>query len=202
MWGNFNDGCYDATRSKSEKFTHIFSYQIGAVTTLPPLQESRPEILGLNEVGGVFLTETSLAFPSCFFFSKTRPPEFWGTWWSKRGVNLPLIPKRRAPRRGEAWIRAGHHSFSAGVYSYEPYWVVRSVVRISSLLVLIWCYPELRSILEKTVAPDIWWNRSPSRGVGYLLAFEGRWSTSLPLFFDKKDRAAPRRATRTVKFFG
>ena len=42
------------TRSKSEKFTHISSYQNGAVTTLPPLQESRPEILGLSEEGGVF----------------------------------------------------------------------------------------------------------------------------------------------------
>ena len=38
--------------SKSEKFTHIFSYQIGAVTTLPPLQESRPEILGWSEKAG------------------------------------------------------------------------------------------------------------------------------------------------------
>ena len=46
-------------RSKSEKFTHIFSYQSGAVTTLPPLQESRPEILGLSEEGGVVLSKTS-----------------------------------------------------------------------------------------------------------------------------------------------
>ena len=65
--------------SKSEKFTHIFSYQTGAVTTLPPLQESRPEILGLNEVGGVFLTKTSLAFPSCFFVSTVRPQVFGKT---------------------------------------------------------------------------------------------------------------------------
>ena len=63
-------------RSKSEKITHIFSYQNGAVTTLPPLQESRPEILGLSEGGGVFLTKTSIAFLSCFFFSTVRPPEF------------------------------------------------------------------------------------------------------------------------------
>ena len=31
-------------RSKSENFTHIFSYQNGVITILPPLQESRPEI--------------------------------------------------------------------------------------------------------------------------------------------------------------
>ena len=56
------------SRSKSEKFTHIFSYQNGVVTTLPPLQESRPEILGLSEEGGVFLTKTSLTLPGRFFF--------------------------------------------------------------------------------------------------------------------------------------
>ena len=39
-----------------------------AVTTLPPLQESRPEILGLSEEGGVFLTKTSLTLPGRFFF--------------------------------------------------------------------------------------------------------------------------------------
>ena len=31
-------------KAKSEKFTHILGYQIWAVTNLPPLQESRPEI--------------------------------------------------------------------------------------------------------------------------------------------------------------
>ena len=33
MGGKLNDGCHDATRSKSEKFTHILGYQIWAVTT-------------------------------------------------------------------------------------------------------------------------------------------------------------------------
>ena len=28
-----NDGCHDATRAKSEKFTHILGYQIWAVTS-------------------------------------------------------------------------------------------------------------------------------------------------------------------------
>ena len=45
----------------------------GAVTTLPPLQESHPEILGLSEEGGVFLTKTSFTFPGCFFFRMVRP---------------------------------------------------------------------------------------------------------------------------------
>ena len=71
-----NDGCHDATRSKSEKFTHIFSYQFVAVTTLPPLQESRPEILGLSEKGGVSLTKTSFELPSHSFSIKVRPPGF------------------------------------------------------------------------------------------------------------------------------
>ena len=47
-----------------------------AVTTLPPLQESRPEILGLSEEGGVFLTKASLTFPCCFFFRMVRPLDF------------------------------------------------------------------------------------------------------------------------------
>ena len=63
-------------RCKSEKFTHIFGYQNGAVTTLPPLQESRPEILGVSEEGGVFLTKTSFEFPSRFFSIMVRPPGF------------------------------------------------------------------------------------------------------------------------------
>ena len=63
-------------RSKSENFTHVFGYQNGAVTTLPPLQESRPEILGLSEEGGVFLTKTSFSLPSCFFFGMVRPLDF------------------------------------------------------------------------------------------------------------------------------
>ena len=32
------------SKTKSENFTHILGYQIWAVTNLPPLQESRPEI--------------------------------------------------------------------------------------------------------------------------------------------------------------
>ena len=63
-------------RSKSEKFTHIFSYQNGAVTTLPPLQESRPEILGLSEEVGIFLKKTSFVLPGCFFFGIVRPLDF------------------------------------------------------------------------------------------------------------------------------
>ena len=63
-------------RCKSEKFIHIFCYQSGAVTTLPHLQESRPEILGLSEEGGIFLTKTSFALPGCFFFRMVRPLDF------------------------------------------------------------------------------------------------------------------------------
>ena len=63
-------------RSKSEKITHIFSYQNGTVTTLPPLQESRPKILGLSEEGGVFLTKTSFTLPGCFFFRMVGPLDF------------------------------------------------------------------------------------------------------------------------------
>ena len=46
-------GCYDANmETKSGKILRIFRYQVRAVTILPPLQESRPEILGLSEEGG------------------------------------------------------------------------------------------------------------------------------------------------------
>ena len=49
------------------KILLIFSgTKSGAITTLPPLQESRPEILGLSEEGGVFLTKTSFMFPGWF----------------------------------------------------------------------------------------------------------------------------------------
>ena len=59
------------------KILLIFSgTKSGAVTTLPPLQESRPEILGLIEEDGVFLTQTSFELPSCFFSRMVRPPEF------------------------------------------------------------------------------------------------------------------------------
>ena len=63
-------------KRKSRKIIHIFHYQTGAVTILPPLQESRPEILGLSEEGGIFLTKTSFPFPSCFFFGMVRPLDF------------------------------------------------------------------------------------------------------------------------------
>ena len=33
------------SKEKSEKLAHILGYQTGAITILPPLQESRPEIL-------------------------------------------------------------------------------------------------------------------------------------------------------------
>ena len=52
---------------------HILGYQFWAVTNLPPLQESRPEILGLSEEGGVFLTKTSFSLPCGFFFGMVRP---------------------------------------------------------------------------------------------------------------------------------
>ena len=37
---------------KVEKFFIFPGTKNGAITTLPPLQESRPEILGLSEEGG------------------------------------------------------------------------------------------------------------------------------------------------------
>ena len=41
----FNYGCHDAMiERKSENLVQILQYQVGAVTNLPPLQESRPEI--------------------------------------------------------------------------------------------------------------------------------------------------------------
>ena len=83
------------------KILLIFSgTKSGAVTTLPPLQESRPKILGLSEEGGVFLTKTSLAFLSYFFLSMIRPPDFEELDGAKRGVNFPLIPKRQNASEG------------------------------------------------------------------------------------------------------
>ena len=58
---------------KSENLVQILQYQTGAVTNLPPLQDSRPEILGLSEEGGIFLTKTSFMLPGCFFFRMVRP---------------------------------------------------------------------------------------------------------------------------------
>ena len=70
-------GCYDANlETKSGKILRIFHYQARAVTILPPLQESRPEILGLSEEGGIFLTKASFTFPGRFFFGMVRPLDF------------------------------------------------------------------------------------------------------------------------------
>ena len=70
-------GCYDANmETKSGKILRIFQNQVGAVTILPPLQESRPEILGLSEKGGVFLAKTSFSFPCGFFFGMVGPLDF------------------------------------------------------------------------------------------------------------------------------
>ena len=63
-------------KCKSGKIIHILQYETGAVTNLPPLQESRPEILGLSEEGGIFLSKTSFALPGCFFFRMVRPLDF------------------------------------------------------------------------------------------------------------------------------
>ena len=61
---------------KAKKIVIFSRYQTGAVTTLPPLQESRPEILGLREEGGIFLMKTSLTLPSGLFFGMVRPLDF------------------------------------------------------------------------------------------------------------------------------
>ena len=61
---------------KSENLVHILQYQKWAVTILPPLQESRPEILRLRKEVGILLTKTRLSFPSCFFLGMVRPLNF------------------------------------------------------------------------------------------------------------------------------
>ena len=66
----------ECKKKKSGKILRIFQCRAGAVTILPPLQESRPEILGLSEKGGIFLTKTSLSLPSGFFFAMVRPLDF------------------------------------------------------------------------------------------------------------------------------
>ena len=60
------DAMMQTRKTKSGKILRIFHYQARAVTILPSLQESRPEILGLSEKGGVFLTKTSFSLPSGF----------------------------------------------------------------------------------------------------------------------------------------
>ena len=59
-----------------EKILRIFQYKARAVTILPPLQESRPEILGLSEEGGIFLSKTCFSLPSGFLFGMVRPLNF------------------------------------------------------------------------------------------------------------------------------
>ena len=120
-------------RSKSVKFTQIFSYQSGAVTTLPPLQESRPEILGLSEKAGCSsrrLVSSSQIVSSLEWLDQS----IWRNEMEQNEVlNFPRFRngKRLGGRRPED--RLGHQfhsepsdgacysSFSAGVYSYEPY---------------------------------------------------------------------------------
>ena len=94
-------GCYDANKeTKSGKLLRIFRYQVRAVTNLPPLQESRPEVLGLSEEGGVFLTKTSFSLP-CGFFLGMVP---WLQGPSAEvggpgGHSLRAWRRRRLPRR-------------------------------------------------------------------------------------------------------
>ena len=80
-------------------------YQSGAVTTLPPLQESRPEILGFSEEGGVFLAKTSLAFPSGFFYRMVRPLVLLERDGAKRGAKFFLNSETTsAPEGGGSMI--------------------------------------------------------------------------------------------------
>ena len=58
---------------KVEKFFVFFVTKLGLLQFSPPLQESRPEILGLSEEGGVFLTKTSFSLPCGFFLGMVRP---------------------------------------------------------------------------------------------------------------------------------
>ena len=62
--------------SKKWKNYSYFSLPSGAVTILPPLQESRPEILGLSEEGGVFLTKASFTLPCGFLLGMVGPLNF------------------------------------------------------------------------------------------------------------------------------
>ena len=69
----FLDAMMQTWKTKSGKILRIFRYRVRAVTILPPLQESRPEILGLSEKGGIFLSKASFSLPSGFFFGMVRP---------------------------------------------------------------------------------------------------------------------------------
>jgi hypothetical protein len=63
-------------------------------------------------------------------------------------------------------------------YSYRPYLVENAVLGISCGLILIWWYPDLRSIFENTLDFDNWSNKISIRGRGYLFlivtAFSGQ----------------------------
>ena len=54
----------------------FYSTKSGAVTILPSLQESRPEILRLRKEVGILFTKTRLPFPGCFLFGMVRPLNF------------------------------------------------------------------------------------------------------------------------------
>ena len=62
-------------------------------------------------------------------------------------------------------------------YSYNPYLVEKAVLGISYGLMFIWWYPDLKSILENTLALDNWSNKISIRGRGYMFlivtAFSG-----------------------------
>ena len=59
-------------KRKSENLAHILGYQTGAVTNLPPLQESRPEIprvgRGMRETRPP-LTSTIFSIPTMIFLN-------------------------------------------------------------------------------------------------------------------------------------
>ena len=48
IWQILNMYAMMQCKAKSEKLAHILGYQFWAVTNLPPLQESRPEIPGVG----------------------------------------------------------------------------------------------------------------------------------------------------------
>jgi hypothetical protein len=53
-------------------------------------------------------------------------------------------------------------------YSYNPYLVEKAVLGISCGLILIWWYPDLKSIFGNTLTFDNWSNKISIRGRGYL----------------------------------
>ena len=69
-------GCNDAKNTKAKILYRFSGFKLWAVTTLPPLQESRPEILRLRKEVGILLTKTRLSPPSCFLLGMVRPLNF------------------------------------------------------------------------------------------------------------------------------